>query len=88
MIGRQQANFEYSQKIYADSLELVRKEEIKVLKSKQREEQRIIVVVFSVVLTVVLLLLKHAVSTSILLLVLHLLKILIRIFYLIYIHTE
>jgi hypothetical protein len=59
LLGRQQAEFEYSQKIYTDSLELVRQNEIEVLKEQQKEEQQFIVVAFSVLLAIVLLIVMY-----------------------------
>lgn len=52
-VGRKQAEFEYSQKIYFDSLEAKKANEIEQIKLKQKESNRQLVTIFSVVLIVV-----------------------------------
>lgn len=59
LIGRKQAEFEYSQKIYADSLEVLKEKEINSLKEEQKANQRTLIISFSAFMTLLLVVLMY-----------------------------
>lgn len=58
-LGRKQAEFEYSQKIYTDSIELVRENEINSLKESQKDKQRLLIYLFSFLLILILVVIMY-----------------------------